>query len=77
MKRKTVDIKEMVEFANMQLSRPECSVVTREFKEGVACMCEKMLVLTGNYNGFSFNNPKDKDCDIGTFGFYSRHYHLK
>lgn len=71
MARKTVNVKELLEYANIQLARTD-EDATREFKIGICVLLGKALDLSGNYNGFMFIDPDDSKCD--TLGFYSRKY---
>ena len=72
MPRKTVAVLQMLEYANIQLARTD-KFVTKEYKEGIVTMIEKILHDTGNYAGFSFVDNDDSDC--GTLGYYSRQYY--
>ena len=72
-RRKTIDVVEMVEYANYQLSRTD-ETATKEFKIGVIAMLESILHRTNNYNGFMFVNNNESDID--TVGYYSRKYFL-
>jgi hypothetical protein len=72
-RRKTIDVLEMVEYANYQLSRTD-ETATKEFKIGVIAMLESILRRTNNYNGFMFVNNNESDID--TVGYYSRKYFL-
>jgi len=60
--RKTCNVVEMLEYANMQLARTD-EFATKDFKVGISVMIEHILHLTGNYSGF-----------MGTLGYYSRYY---
>jgi len=71
MSRKTVSVLQMLEYANIQLARAD-KFVTKEYKDGIVTMIEKILHDTGNYAGFSFIDNNDIDC--GTLGYYSRQY---
>ena len=71
MSRKTVSVLQMLEYANIQLARAD-KFVTKEYKDGIVTMIEKILHDTGNYAGFSFIDNNDIDC--GTLGDYSRQY---
>jgi hypothetical protein len=70
-RRKTIDVLEMVEYCNYQLSRTD-SEATKEFKIGVIAMIESVLHRTDNYNGFMFIS--NSDSDVNTLGYYSRKY---
>jgi len=71
MPRKTVNVLMLLEWANKNLRR-EDEFATVDFKSGVCCMIEMVLMNTGNYAGFMFQDNDDSDC--GTLGYYSRSY---
>jgi len=71
--RKTVEVEQMVKWANMQLGRID-EYATMDFKRGLSIMVGRILHNSGNYNGFQFIN--NDDSEIGTIGYYSRYYHL-
>lgn len=71
--RKTCNVVEMIEYANMQLARTD-EFATKDFKVGISVMIESILHVTGNYSGFMFLN--NKDSDTGTLGYYSRRYFI-
>ena len=71
--RKTCNVVEMIEYANMQLARTD-EFATKDFKVGISVMIEHILHLTGNYSGFRFLN--NSDSDTGTLGYYSRNYFI-
>ena len=70
-RRKTIDVLEILEYGNYQLSRTD-DYATKEFKIGITVMIESLLRRTDNYNGFMF--IKNEDSDIDTVGYYSRVY---
>jgi hypothetical protein len=70
-RRKTIDVLEMVEYCNYQLSRTD-NDATKDFKIGIVVMIESILHRTNNYNGFMFIN--NEDTEINTVGYYSRKY---
>jgi hypothetical protein len=70
-RRKTIDVLEILEYGNYQLSRTD-DYATKEFKIGITVMIESILLRTDNYNGFMF--IKNEDSDIDTVGYYSRVY---
>ena len=73
MARKTVDVEGLKNYANHLLGLPEDEFyITADYKAGVCVMIEKVLLTSGNYNGYSYLN--DEDCELGSFGFYSRKY---
>lgn len=67
--RKTFSVKELKEFANKSLARID-SDATGEFKAGVCTVIERVLMDSGNYNGFRFLDNDKLDVD----GYFSRHY---
>ena len=69
--RKTVDVLMLLEWANKNLAR-EDEFATVDFKCGICSMIEMVLHETGNYEGFMFQD--NDDSDVGTLGYYSRHY---
>ena len=74
MPRKTVDVRPLLEYANIQLARTD-KHVTKEYKIGIVNMIEKILHDTRNYAGFMFVD--NDDSDTGTLGYYSRQYYSK
>ncbi len=70
-RRKTIDVLEILEYGNYQLSRTDDDA-TKEFKIGVIAMIESVLHRTDNYNGFMFIS--NSDSDVNTLGYYSRKY---
>jgi uncharacterized membrane protein YpjA len=73
-KRKTVSVKDMVDYANLQLSRTD-EIATKDFKIGICTMIESVLHIADQYQGFMFIN-KD-DIDVNTLGYYSRKYFFR
>ena len=71
--KKTVEVYGLVEWANKQLARTD-EYAGMEFKAGIATMVERLLMDSGNYNGFGFIN--NDDSALGTEGYYSRYYTL-
>ena len=71
-KRKTISVTEMVDYANLQLSRTD-DFATKEFKQGIIVMVEAVLRRSDNYNGFRFLDNSDIEYD--TMGYVSRHYY--
>jgi len=70
-KRKTINVKFMLDNANDQLSRTD-DFATPEFKKGIVAMIERILLTSDNYNGFRFLN--NSDTEFGTNGYYTRIY---
>ena len=71
-KRKTIGVVEMIAYANSQLARTD-SDATKEFKEGVCVMIERIMFDTDCYSGFHFLD--NNDCAINTLGHVSRKYY--
>lgn len=71
-KRKTINVSELVDYANLQLSRAD-DFATKDFKQGVIVMIEAVLHRTDNYSGFRFLNNSDSEYD--TNGYFSRYYY--
>ena len=71
MSRKTTPVLRMLEFANQNLKRTD-EYTTKDFKIGICCMLEDVLLSTNNYAGFMFIDNNDKSVD--TVGHYSRQY---
>ena len=69
--KKTVEVKELLEWVNAQLERQD-PYADVGFKSGIAAMIERVLMDSGNYNGY-MHLDKD-DCDFGTNGYFSRKY---
>jgi len=49
--KKTIKVKEMLDWANHQLSRTD-DFATEKFKSGISVMIEKILMDSGNYMGY-------------------------
>jgi hypothetical protein len=49
--RKTVNVQELKKYLNIQLLRTD-PIATANFKAGVVLAMEKLLMTTGNYNGY-------------------------
>jgi hypothetical protein len=71
-KRKTIGVLEMIDYANTQLERKD-NEATKEFKQGICNMVEKIMFLADCYSGFSFLD--NNDCEINTLGHTSRRYY--
>ena len=69
--RKTIEVKEILEFANTQLARTD-EYADTGFKSGICVMIERVLMDTNNYNGY-MHLDKD-DCEFGTNGYFNRKY---
>ena len=53
-KRKTINVDSILAEANKQLARKD-KFATADFKAGVCVMIERILMNTGNYNGYNYN----------------------
>lgn len=73
-KRKTVSVKDMVDYANLQLARTD-EIATKDFKIGICVMIESTLHIADQYQGFMFIN--NDDIDVNTLGYYSRKYFFR
>ncbi len=75
-KKKTVDVKMLVEFVNTQLARKD-STADVGYKIGICNFIEKVLMETGNYEGYIYIDNDDRT--FGTLGYFSRKYfnHIK
>ena len=77
--KKNTSVQKLVDFANMQLARNPTSKVTGtcdvtiEFKIGIVAMIETALRNADRYEGFYFLD--NEDCEVDTFGYYSRKYY--
>jgi hypothetical protein len=71
MSRKTVSVIMLLEYANKNLKRDD-EYATVDFKSGVCTMIEMVLMDTGNYAGFMFQD--NDDSDTGTLGYFTRSY---
>ena len=69
--KKTVEVKGMLDWANIQLSRTD-EYADSKFKAGICSMIEKILTDGGNYKGFQFLNPNESN--VGDSNYYSRYY---
>lgn len=70
--RKTVDVEIVKRMANELLERTDKYANDGEFKAGICTVIERVLHSTGNYNGFSFNNPDARPSDED---YYARRYY--
>ena len=69
--RKTIEVKGLLDWANNQLERTD-EYADVGFKSGICTMIERILMDTGNYDGY-MHLDKD-DCEFGTNGYFSRKY---
>ena len=72
--KKTIEVASLLEWANMQLARTD-EFADVGFKSGIATMIERVLMDSGNYNGYHHLDPED--CEFGTIGYFSRKYLLR
>lgn len=72
--KKTVEVQELKRWANSILSTPEGEVahITRDFKDGICVMIEKVLHDANAYNGYMFLN--NEDSEYQTYGYLTRQY---
>jgi len=70
--KKTVNISDLIDYANIMLALPTSDFVTFGYKDGIISMLEKILHEAKAYKGFMFMN--NDDCKINTFGHVSRKY---
>lgn len=70
-KKKTIKIADFIDLVNIKLKLPE-SFAPQEWKEGICSLADHMLLQEGVYNGFCFVD--NDDCEINTFGYYTRKY---
>lgn len=70
-KKKTVDVKMLVEFANTQLARKD-STADIGYKIGICNFIEKVLMETGNYEGYMYLD--DGEIAFGSLSYFSRKY---
>ena len=73
--RKTVNVSELIDWANELLSLKQNEWITIDYKQGICSMLEKVLLKSGAYNGFMFINADD--CEAYSFGYVSRKYFKK
>jgi hypothetical protein len=70
--KKTIEVTEMLDWANEMLARTDVYADSK-FKAGICTAIESILTKTGNYKGFGFLN--NEDSETGTLGYYSRVYY--
>ena len=72
--RKTVEVQELKRWANAILSTPEGEIehITRDFKDGICVMIEKVLHNANAYNGYMFLN--NEDSEYQSYGWLTREY---
>lgn len=72
--KKTVNVKGLLDWANVQLARTD-EYADVGFKSGIVTMIERVLMDSGNYNGY--HHLDSEDCEFGTNGYFSRKYLLR
>ena len=72
--KKTIEVKGLLEWVNVQLARTD-EYADVGFKVGICTMIERILMNSGNYNGYHHLDPED--CEFGTNGYFSRKYLLR
>jgi len=73
MARKTVQVVDLITFANIALARTDAQA-TFGFKEGICTMVEKAMFLADSYSGFRFLD--NSQTTPGTMGHVSRQYYF-
>lgn len=61
MARKTINVSEMIDWANGVLAMPESDVITPEHKQGVIHALDQVLHMSGNYHGFGYLDTYDSE----------------
>ena len=69
--RKTIAIHDLLKKINFNLARTD-QYATVDYKRALCDTIESALHATGNYRGFMFVD--NNDSEVGTLGYYSRHY---
>ena len=73
MSRKTVQVVDLITFANIALARTD-EEATIGFKEGICTMVEKAMFLADCYSGFRFlDNSQTGQTQMG---YFSRQYYF-
>ena len=72
-KRKTIDVKTLLDSANFQLKRTD-KFASKDYKRAISDMIEDVLMKTGNYSGFGFED--NNDCKYDSDGYYNRFYYV-
>lgn len=52
MSRKTFSVADLLEYTNYNLFRNDCDLIE---KKALCCAIERVLMITGNYEGFGYN----------------------
>lgn len=73
MARKTVQVVDLITFANIALARTD-EEATFGFKQGICTMVEKAMFLADSYSGFRFLD--NSHTTPGTMGHVSRQYYF-
>ncbi len=61
-KRKKINVIAVLTEANKQLAKQD-DEATEDFKKGVCIMIERILMDTGNYNGYNYNIWNNGGCE--------------
>jgi hypothetical protein len=72
--KKTIEVTEMLDWANEMLARTD-EYADAKFKAGICTAIENILMKTDNYKGFRFLN--NADSETGTLGYYTRMYYTR
>tara|TARA_R110001583_G_scaffold85866_1_gene224942 strand:+ start:53 stop:298 length:246 start_codon:yes stop_codon:yes gene_type:complete len=71
--RKTLEVTQILEWANTQLTRTDSYSQKEGFKAGISHMIENILFMTNNYNGYMYND--DNSTILTAIGDYDRTYY--
>jgi len=69
--RKTINVESVLEWVNVQLARTD-EYADAGFKCGICTMTERILMDSGNYNGYQYLD--NDNSEFGTVGYFSRKY---
>jgi hypothetical protein len=70
--RKTIEVKQILDYVNNQLQRTD-EYCDDKFKAGMCTMIERILHDTDQYNGYTQLN----NANVGEAGYFNRSYHMK
>ena len=73
MPKKTIKVDQLILRANFQLIRTD-KTASADYKKAICKTIESVLHATGNYNGYYYLNPMDREH--GTVGYWSRCYSM-
>jgi len=68
--RKTLEVIQILKWANTQLTRTDEFSQKEGFKSGISHMIENILFMTNNYNGYMYNDDNSDNVKD-----YNRTYH--